>query len=99
MKRRTLKKDIKYLAAGVIEESYDFIVLYPQADHEVVKEAIENAFVLHDEFILRVNHPDGKDNPAIVKNYYKQLRADLYEQTAGLYAKIEAEFNKVSKEG
>ena len=42
---------------------------------------------MQDDFIRRVGKTDGKENPAIVKSYYKKLKAEL-----------QAEVNDIAKE-
>ncbi|MBI9033388.1 MAG: hypothetical protein JEZ03_02840 [Bacteroidales bacterium] len=95
--RRELKRDIKYLVSDVIEECYGFIAWHPKADHVEASKIINEAVELHDEMIDRVNHPDGKDNPKIVKAYFTKIRKDLFSTTASIFAKIEKMFNEADK--
>ena len=38
--------------------------------------------------ITRVSHTDGKDNRALVRKYYKELRADLEKEVEAVMAEI-----------
>ena len=49
---------------------------------------IEEAVSMRNDFIDRVNNPDGKDNPALVKAYYSALRKDLLEKVDGYFEKL-----------
>ena len=48
---------------------------------------------MQDEFVRRASHPDGKDNPALVKEYYRKLRVDLQTEVDAIAAQI-GELNK-----
>jgi len=74
--RRRLKKDIDYLCYEVISDCYNYNYLHPGKEEEVLQ-IIKDAIVNRNQLIARVNHPDGKDNPKIVKQYYKAIFQDL----------------------
>ena len=48
-----------------------------------------DAVKMKDEFIARANHYDGRDNPKLVKEYFKKLRHDLYAKYIELSESIE----------
>ena len=75
---RLLKKDIDYLMSLVLEECMVVIENYPEADKEQVLDIARRVIARHRELRLRVNHPDGKDNPKIMKAYLRQVVDDLY---------------------
>ena len=74
---RDLKKDIDGLMSMVLSDCL-FILDYNQkVDKEVVSGIADNVIMIHQEFRNRANHPDGKDNPGLVKKYYAKLYTDL----------------------
>ena len=56
---------------------------------DIINEAIE----LRQELISRANTPDGKDNPKIVKAYYKAIWNELFEKVDGMFNKV-SQLNK-----
>jgi len=85
--RRRLKKDIDFLSFEVISDCYNYIYLHPGKGAQVmdiIKETVAN----RNELVARVNHPDGKDNPKIVKAYYKAIFKDLMVYTDASFTKL-----------
>ncbi len=78
--RRRLKKDIDYLCFEVIADCYNFSSLHPE-NREKTMEIIRKTVSNRNELIARVNHPDGKDNPKMVKQHYKAVFNDLMKGT------------------
>jgi hypothetical protein len=76
---RLLKKDIDYLMSLVLEECMYVIENHPEAGKEKVLELARKVIATHRELRLRINHPDGKDNPKIMKAYLKKVIDDLYK--------------------
>ncbi|MDR0724877.1 MAG: hypothetical protein LBF59_02570 [Prevotellaceae bacterium] len=85
---RNLKKDIVYLVSEVISDSQLFILLNPKQNDNKAYSVIEDAVDMYNLMIQRANHPDGKDNPKLVKQHYRTLRADLLSQTHNLFERI-----------
>lgn len=86
---KSLKKDIDFLFFELISDCFMASCLHEGAKKAEVQNLIEEAVVLRNEFIDRANHPDGKDNPAIVKAFYTGLRKELF-------AKVNEHFEKLS---
>ncbi|MFA8436653.1 MAG: hypothetical protein ACEPOZ_19255 [Marinifilaceae bacterium] len=86
--RRRLKKDIDYLCFEVIADCYNYNYLHPEKKDQVM-EIIHETIAFRNDLIARVNHPDGKDNPKLVKAHYKKVFNDLIE-------KIDSSFSKLS---
>lgn len=57
-------------------------------DQKVDKIAIE-IMALNREFVLRVNRPDGKNNPKLVKTYFRKLFSDWQTAIEKVITKIE----------
>ncbi|MBP8850962.1 MAG: hypothetical protein KBG80_10440 [Breznakibacter sp.] len=85
--RRDLKKDINFLTTEIVSECY-IKHLLTNTDEKAVSELITEALSNGDEFLKRVNHPDGKLNPKLVKKYYSHLRRELIEKSNATLEKL-----------
>jgi hypothetical protein len=85
---RNLKKDIDYLIFEVISDSFAHSGLHPDDQPEEVSAIINDAVIFRNELIARVNNPDGKDNPKIVKAYYKSVEKDLLAGVDKLFDRL-----------
>ena len=85
---RELKKDIDYLVYEVISDCFVFSGLHPDNKSEEVSAIISDAVDLRNDLIARVNNPDGKDNPKIVKAYYKSVEKDLLTGVDKLFSRL-----------
>ncbi len=74
---RELKKDIEYLIFEVISDCFVYSNIHPENKSDELSVLISEAVEFRNELIARVNNPDGKDNPKIVKAYYKTVSKDL----------------------
>lgn len=75
---RVLKKDIDYLVFEVISDCFTYSGLHPDNKTDEVSAIISDAVNFRNDLIARVNNPDGKDNPKILKAYYKSVEKDLF---------------------
>ncbi|GAP69694.1 hypothetical protein BA6E_121144 [Bacteroidales bacterium 6E] len=87
---RSLKKDIDYLMSLVLEECLYVMENLPEAEQEKAMEIARKIVAGHYELRMRVNHPDGKDNPAIVKTYMKKVVDDLYAKANSALEELSA---------
>jgi hypothetical protein len=87
---RNLKKDIAFLVGEVISDSQLFMLLHPKHNTDAAYSIIEDAVEMYNIMFGRANHPDGKDNPKLVRQHYRALREDLLKQTHGLFERISA---------
>ncbi len=87
---RDLKKDIKYLVSELLVQAFFKQAETDARGEEIINEIMVETVQMHNEFIARANHPDGKYNPEIVKNYYKKLREDVMKKSADLFEKMAA---------
>jgi hypothetical protein len=85
---KNLKKDISFLVSEVISDSQLFLYLHPKQNAETAYSIMEDAVDMYNLMFLRANHPDGKDNPKLVKQHYKTLRNDLLSQTHSLFERV-----------
>ena len=89
---RRLKKDIQFLSAQLIGDCIDLIDSFEDGKERQVMAIIEEAVSLHNNMIDRACHPDGKDNPKLVRKFYQQLKKDFIQGLDGCYKKLEELF-------
>ncbi len=87
---RELKKDIDYLVFEVISDCFTYSGLHPDNDSDELSVLISDAVNFRNDLIARVNNPDGKDNPKIVKAYYKSVEKDLITGVDKLFDRLSA---------
>ncbi len=85
--RRRLKKDIDFLTFEVISDCYNYIYLHPE-NGEKVMDIVKETVASRNNLIARVNHPDGKDNPKLVKAHYKAVFSDLMTGIDSSFTKL-----------
>ena len=85
---RELKKDIDYLIYEVISDCFVFSGLHPEMQSDELSAIISDAVDFRNDLIARVNNPDGKDNPKIVKAYYKSVEKDLLTGVDKLFSRL-----------
>ena len=78
----------------MIGDCIDFIDSYEDREEKQVLTVIEDAVSLHNNMIARACHPDGKDNPKLVKKFYQQLRKDFIQGLNECYKKLEEMIKK-----
>jgi hypothetical protein len=86
---RRLKKDIQFLSAQLIGDCIEFIDSFDAGKDKEVLTIIEEAVVLHNNMIDRACHPDGKDNPKLVRSFYQKLKKDFIQELDDSYRKLE----------
>jgi hypothetical protein len=87
---RELKKDIDYLVFEVISDSFTYSNIHPDNKSDELSTLISDAVEFRNDLIARVNNPDGKDNPKIVKTYYKTVEKDLLAGVDKLFERLSA---------
>ena len=86
--KRDLKKDIDYLVYELLSDCFIYSDLHPEKDNEALSALIADAVNLRNDLIARVNNPDGKDNPKILKAYYKSVEKDLLKEVDSLFTRL-----------
>ena len=94
---RLLKKDIDNQVFEVISDCFIYAGLHPDSNEEEISGIISDAVDLRNELIARVNNPDGKDNPKLVKRHFKAISDDLLSGVDKLYGKLSAVSKKKKK--
>jgi len=85
---RGLKKDIDSLIFEVISDCFVFSGVHPDNKTDEVSAIITDAVSFRNDLIARVNNPDGKDNPKILRAYYKTLEKDLLSGVDKLFNRL-----------
>lgn len=91
---RNLKKDIDMLMSLVLNDCFYVLEYNTKVDSEAVMDIAGEIIRKHRELRVEVNHPDGKDNPKLVRNYYKQLSAKMLAFVDESFEKLSAEVKK-----
>lgn len=60
-----------------------------EIDDQKVDKIVIEIMSLNREFVLRVNRPDGKNNPKLVKTYFRKLFSDWQTAIEKVITKIE----------
>lgn len=71
--RRTLKKNINYIAGELFSECMVHSLYVPGTDKKKADELLGMILSMQDEFISRISHTE----PGNVKGFYKKLRTDF----------------------
>jgi len=85
--KRSIKKDIRYMTELLIRDAL-YVSEIKAKKKDKTDGIILEALYMHNELIARVNHPDGKDNPILVKKHYKKITEDLLQRTDELFNKL-----------
>jgi len=85
---RQLKKEIEFLSSQMIGDCIDFVQTFNGKEMEAMA-VIDEVVELHNSTVDKINNPDGKDNPKLVKEFYKQLKVSYVEGVNEAYKKLE----------
>ena len=92
---RNLKKDIDLLMSLVLNDCFYVLEYNSKVDNEAILKIAGDVIKNHRELRLQVNHPNGKDNSKLVKEYYNNLVADMLKSADASLEKLSAEVKKV----
>jgi hypothetical protein len=81
---KNLKKDINYTLGDLIEECYVYQLLNPKADSKASEAIIDEAIVIFDSLIEKLN-AKGVENK---KAHFKAINLELETKATELVAKI-----------
>jgi hypothetical protein len=91
---KELKKDIDLILSMVLSDCFYVLSQNQKVNEEAVTEIASGVIKKHRELRVRTNHPDGKDNPKLVKIYYKQIVSELLSSADEALEKLSAEVKK-----
>jgi len=86
--RKNLKKEINSFCMKVVFECFTFLEYTPSLNQENTMEIMSDAINLRNKLIYMANHPKGKEWPGSVKEYYNQIREELYRQNVSLLKRL-----------
>ena len=89
---RQLKKEIAYLSSQMIGDCIDFVQTFNGKEMEVMA-VIDEIVVLHNNTVDKINNPDGKDNPKLVKAFYQQTKKEYVAGINEAYKRLESLVN------
>lgn len=92
---KDLKKDIDLLMSLVLNDCFYVLEYNEKVDNDAVMKIAGDVIQKHRDLRVRVNHPDGKDNPKMVRNYYSQLTSEMLAFADASLEKLSAEVKKV----
>jgi hypothetical protein len=93
--KRDLKKDIDLLMSMVMNDCFYVLEYNSKVDAQSVMKIAERIIEKHREFRIRVNHPDGKDDPKLVKKYYNELAGEVLTVADEAFESLSTEVKKV----
>ena len=85
---RQLKKEIEFLSSQMIGDCIDFVQTFNGREMEAMA-VIDEIVVLHNSTVDKINNPDGKDNPKLVKDFYQQLKKEYVAGVNEAYKRLE----------
>ncbi len=88
--RRKLKQTIKFVSSELITDIYFRYLMSKGVENEKVENLVIEIMRLNNEFILRVNRPDGKNNPQMIKKYFRKLYTDWQSAIEKIIKEIES---------
>lgn len=93
---KDLKKDIDLLMSLVLNDIFYVLEYNAKVNEEAILKIAGNVIQKHRELRLRANHPDGKDNPNLVKKYFSTLISDALKEADAALERLSAEVKKVA---
>lgn len=85
---KRLKKEIEFLSSQVIGDCIDFIQTFSGKETEAMA-VIDEIVALHNETVDKINSPDGKDNPKLVKAFYASVKQTYVKGINDAYQRLE----------
>jgi len=94
---KDLKKDIDLLMSLVLNDCFSVLEYNEKVDNDAILKIAGDVIQKHRELRLRANHPDGKDNPKLVRKYFSSLISDALKEADSALERLSAEVKKVAK--
>ena len=86
---RRLKKEADYLVSELVVDCLSYVNLYAKADKEKAFKIIQDVLTVRNQVRDMANHPDGKENPKLVKAHYQKVTAKLAKSIEDGYISLE----------
>ena len=88
--KRQLKKDVIAEVMRLFDEA---LIIRSVADSEAMQRELEDLMddimVFTDDTLRRIDHPDGKDNPRLIRAYYRGLRQHIAQHVANFSDRLD----------
>lgn len=94
---KELKKDIDLVLSMALSDCFYVLEYNNKVDEEAIMKIAGEIIQKHRDLRIRTNHPDGKDNPKIVKKYYQEIVKDMLDSTDKFLERLSGEVKKVAK--
>lgn len=91
---RHLKKDIDLVMSLALSDCFYVMEYNSKVNEEAVYKIAGEIIQAHRELRMRAMHPDGKDNPKLVKKYYQTLVKDMLAAADSALENLSAEVKK-----
>ena len=75
--RRSLKKEIYYITSTLITENYIRHQLFADYSNDKYRDVAMAIAQLNNEFLLRINHPEGTKDRKRTKAFFRALTKDF----------------------
>lgn len=85
---KELKKHIDNIVFQVIYDCQVYAELHPGNESDEVFQIIEDVVQLRNDLFTRVNNPEGKNDPKIIRSHYQAIKKDLITGTDQLFIKL-----------
>ncbi|HZH72484.1 MAG TPA: hypothetical protein VFD91_08335 [Mariniphaga sp.] len=95
-KIKDLKKDIDLLMSMVLNDCFYIIEYNKKVDTQAVMKIAEEIIVKHREFRIRINNPEGDNEPKEVKQFYNKLSNEALETANQAFERLSEEVKKVA---
>lgn len=73
----------------MIGDCIDFVQTFNGKEMEAMA-VIDEIVVLHNTTVDKINNPDGKDNPKLVRAFYQQLKKEYVAGVNEAYKRLES---------
>jgi hypothetical protein len=87
--RRNFKKDMRYIFNELVTEVFIYQKLNPEADEAKLNGILKELLTHYGDYMSRINRPDGKDNPKLVKKHFNKIVEDMKARTLPLVDKLD----------
>lgn len=81
---KNLKKDINYVLGDIIEECYSWGMLNPKADKKKSEAIIDEAILVFDNLVVKINDKNIKN----YKSHFKSINKELEEKSGALIERV-----------
>ncbi|MCD6354442.1 MAG: hypothetical protein J7L95_02735 [Prolixibacteraceae bacterium] len=93
---KNLKKDIDLLMSLALSDCLYVLEYNTKVDEKEVTKIAREIIQKHRTLRLAANHPDGKDNPKLIKQFYNGLVAGMLKSIDNSLEKLSAAVKKVA---